>query len=107
MQELIIKAQKLSVPSTFTAIRFQNTPIKDNSCNFVYGMQRSAKSTIAYIKGNLNSLLAIVIENSGEVISPLDAIALLKLPENKDKAFDVNALSFENSCFNAIAFLRF
>lgn len=107
MQELILQTAKLPLPSTFTATKFLNTPIKKDTSKFVYGMKQSAKSTIVYIKGNIMSLVAIVIENSNEVVTPLEAIALLKLPENQNKRFDVNALSFENSCYNAITFLRF
>lgn len=107
METTISKAKKLPLPSTFTATKFLNRPIQTDTSRFAYGYKRSARMAAVCIKGNISSMIAVVIENSNEVVTPAEAIALLKLPENKDKTFDLNTLSFENSCFHAITFLRF
>lgn len=107
METIISKTKKLPIPSTFTTTRFLNSPIEKGTETFGYGMTRSARMVGVYIKGNINSMLAVVIENSGEIVTPSEAITLMKLPENKDKRFDVNGLSYKNSAFCAIAFIKF
>jgi len=75
-----------------------------NKNQFVYGMKRSAKSTITYLKGNSFSIKEVVIENTKETVSLTEAIAKVK---DLGLSFDVNSHSYVDSCFTAVVYLRF